>query len=74
MGIVGKLILQGFEILRSEWKGSYQAGEVIDAVLAQGHDAFTDHVASLGGLARLIHSARQDGAVTIGRWPCSHSV
>ena len=74
VGIVGKLILQGFEILRLEWKGAYQTGEVIDAVLAQSHDAFTDHAASLGGLACLIRSARQDGALTIGRGPHGCSV
>ena len=74
VGIVGKLILQGLEILRLEWKGADQASEVIDAVLAQSHDAFTNHAAALGGLARLIRRARQDGAVAIGRRPYGHSV
>src|SRR5262249_50218950 len=74
VGIVGKLILQGLEILWLEGKGAYQTGEVIDAVLAQSHNAFADHAAALGGLARLIRSARQDGALAIGRWPYGHSV
>src|SRR5215813_1482260 len=74
VGIVGKLILQGLEILGLEWKGAYQTGEVIDAVFAQGHDAVADHAAALGGLARLIRSARQDSTVAIGRWPYGHSV
>ena len=74
VGIVGKLILQGLEILWLEWKSADQTSEVIDAVLAQGHDAFADHAAALGGLARLIRSARQDGAVAIGRRPYGHSV
>src|ERR671914_643173 len=73
-GVVGKLILQGLEILWLEWKGADQAGEVIDAVLTQSHDAFTDHAASLGGLACLIRGARQDGAVTIRCGPHGRSV
>src|SRR5262249_16899634 len=73
-GIVGKLILQGLEILWLKWKSAYQASEVIDAILAQSHDTFTDHTAALGGLACLIRGACQDGAVAIRRWPCGHGV
>src|SRR5262249_46203844 len=74
VGIVGKLVLQRLEILRTEWKSAYQASEVINAVLAQRHDAFTDHAPALGRLACFIRSARQDGAMTIRRWPDGHSV
>src|SRR5262249_42541319 len=70
----GKLILQGLEIMWLQWKSAYQTGEVIDAVLAQSHNAFADHAAALGGLARLIRSARQNGAMAIGRWSYGHSV
>ena len=66
VGVVGTRMLQGFEILRLEWKGADQTGEVLDTVLAQSHGAFTDHAASLGGRAGLIRRTRQDGAVTIG--------
>src|SRR5262249_58154033 len=47
VGIVGKLILQGFEILWLEWKGAHHAGEVVDAALTPRPHPLTSHTSSL---------------------------